>query len=102
MNMVMTHEFQNDFVRKMKEKIMIEQELEKLANMQQKNAKNNIYITKTQALRQKLTQDSLNRKVIEDIENAYLQANHIPKLFTASSSPGLLKDLQNQIPKNNQ
>jgi hypothetical protein len=53
--MVMTHEFQNDFVRKMKEKIMIEQELEKLANMQQKNAKNNIYITKTQALRQKLT-----------------------------------------------
>jgi hypothetical protein len=44
-----------------------------------------------------LTQDSLNRKTLEDIENAYLQANHIPKLHTASSSPGLLKDLQNHI-----
>jgi hypothetical protein len=45
--MVMNNEFGNDFLKKMKEKIMIEKELEKLANIQQKNAKNNIYVTKT-------------------------------------------------------
>lgn len=51
MNMVMTHEFANDFIRKMKEKKIIETELDRIASLQQKNAKHNIYVTKTQALR---------------------------------------------------
>jgi hypothetical protein len=46
MNMVMTNEFGQDFIRKMQEKQAIERELEYLANLQQKNAKYNIYLTK--------------------------------------------------------
>jgi hypothetical protein len=46
MNMVMTNEFGHDFLRKMQERQAIEKELEYIANMQQKNAKYNIYLTK--------------------------------------------------------
>jgi len=46
MNMVMTNEFGHDFVRKMEERQAIEKELGLIANMQQKTAKYNIYVTK--------------------------------------------------------
>lgn len=46
MNMVMNNDFGADFVRKMHERKTIEKELEKIANMQQRNAKYNIYVTK--------------------------------------------------------
>jgi hypothetical protein len=44
--MVMNNEFGHDFVRKMMQRKTIEQELEKIAHMQMKNAKYNIYKTK--------------------------------------------------------
>lgn len=37
MNMVMTHEFQNNFNQKMNDKMLINMELEKIAKMTQKN-----------------------------------------------------------------
>lgn len=46
MNMVMNNEFGHDFIQKMMERKAIEQELEKIALMQHKNAKYNIYKTK--------------------------------------------------------
>lgn len=48
MNMVMTHEFQNDFNQKMNDKRMINMELEKIAKMTSKNYKHNIPLTKGQ------------------------------------------------------
>ena len=51
MNMVMTHEFEHDFVRKMRERQTIEYELDRLASHYHKNAKHNIYKTKAQLLR---------------------------------------------------
>ena len=48
MNMVMTHEFEHNFVKKMKERQTIENELNQIADMQQKNAKHNIYLTRGQ------------------------------------------------------
>ena len=51
MGMVMTNEFGNDFARKMVERAAIEKELGRIAGLQAKNAKHNIYMTKTQALR---------------------------------------------------
>ena len=59
MNMVMTHEFEHAFVRKMKEKQTIEAELEKIAETQQKNAKHNVYLTRGQQLRNRATQEQI-------------------------------------------
>lgn len=47
MNMVMNNDFGNDFIRKMKEKKLIEGELGRIAALQAKNAKHNVYVTKT-------------------------------------------------------
>ena len=55
MNMVMTNEFQHDFVRKVIERQAVERELQRIANIQAKNAKHNIYMTKSQALRNEAT-----------------------------------------------
>ena len=46
MKMVMNNEFNHDFIRRLKEKQIIENELERVASLQQKNAKHNIYLTK--------------------------------------------------------
>lgn len=87
MNMVMTHEFANDFVRKMKERKIIETELDRIASLQAKNAKHNIYVTKTQALRDQQTLGRLEAQRRETIENAYLQTNHVPKKYGNMKSP---------------
>ncbi len=46
MNMVMTHEFEHAFVRKMRERQTIENELDRIAEYQQKNARHNVYLTR--------------------------------------------------------
>ena len=46
MNMVMYNEFGQDFVRKMKEKSTIERELNRIASLQHRNMKHNVYMTK--------------------------------------------------------
>ena len=85
MNMVMTHEFGNDFVRKMLERHSIEAELNKIATIQAKNAKHNIYVTKSQALRDQLTMHTLNKRAAEEQENAYYQSLAKPKLTPVRS-----------------
>jgi hypothetical protein len=72
MNMVMTHEFEHAFVSKLRQKQAIEFELERIASLQQKNAKHNIYITKAQALRDQVARHSIERlKSIEQEEQFY-------------------------------
>jgi len=51
MNMVMTNEFNHDYLKKLIERKAIENELEKLASLHNKNMKHNVYMTKAQALR---------------------------------------------------
>lgn len=46
MNMVMTHEFEHAFVKKMRDRQNIERELDRLAHLHEKNAKYNVYLTK--------------------------------------------------------
>jgi hypothetical protein len=57
--MVMTHEFEHAFVKKMKERQTIEAELNKIAVMQEKNAKHNVYLTRGQQLRNKATLEQM-------------------------------------------
>mmetsp|Transcript_39689 Transcript_39689/g.60814 ORF Transcript_39689/g.60814 Transcript_39689/m.60814 type:complete len:124 (-) Transcript_39689:342-713(-) len=84
MNMVMTHEFGQDFVRKLHERKTIEHELDRLATLHQKNMKHNIYLTKAQRLRNEVSKNNLDRMYLEDMEHAYLEKNRIPKLLSSS------------------
>ena len=61
----MTNEFGHDFLRKMQERQAIEKELETIANMQQKNAKYNIYVTKAYALRNEITMKTIQKRELE-------------------------------------
>lgn len=85
MNMVMTHEFQQNFNQKMNDKKMINAELEKIAKMTQKNQKFNIPLTTAQAIRMNYTKNQLQRHEDEHAENLYYQEHHVPKMY---SSPG--------------
>lgn len=51
MNMIMQHDFEAAYVFKQRQRQMIEEEMEKIANHHLKNAKHNVYLTKAQALR---------------------------------------------------
>lgn len=84
MNMVMNNDFGADFVRKMHERKTIEKELEKIANMQQRNAKYNIYVTKAQALRNEVTAQTIHQREVEKAEAQWLEDNHIPNGLKAS------------------
>lgn len=77
--MVMTHEFEHAFLQKMRQKQSIEHEMERIAAMQQKNAKHNIYITKAQALRNQLTKNTLDDNRAREMEEALLTSSHQPK-----------------------
>lgn len=85
MGMVMTNEFGNDFIRKMMERQAIEKELSRMANLQAKNSKHNIYVTKTQALRDAVTLGTMRKKEADEASNAYYEQNHIPKMWKAGS-----------------
>ena len=80
----MNNDFGADFVRKMHERKAIEKELEKIANMQQRNAKYNIYVTKAQAMRNEVTAQTIQQREIEKAEAQWLEENHVPNGFKAS------------------
>lgn len=73
--MVMTHEFEHAFVKKMKERQTIEAELNKIAVMQEKNAKHNVYLTRGQQLRNKATLEQMERNNQHDALNSFLETN---------------------------
>ena len=87
MNMVMTNEFQHDFVRKVVERQAVEKELQRIANIHQKNAKHNIYMTKGQALRNEATRVSLEKMQNEEIVSAQLEKHLINKMVKNAGSP---------------
>ena len=61
-NMIMTHEFQNNFNQKMQDKAMINLELEKIAKMTSKYHKHNIPMTKAMSIRMNHTKQEMQRK----------------------------------------
>lgn len=97
--MVMNNEFGHDFVRKMMQRKTIEQELEKIAHMQMKNAKYNIYKTKAQAMRDEKTLNTIQDRQHEAEVNAYFEANHIPMMAGTKMSPGLARSMSSKSPR---
>ena len=79
----MTNEFGNDFIRKMMERQAIEKELTRMATLQAKHSKHNIYVTKAQALRDAVTLGAMRRKEADEASNAYYEKNHVPKMWKA-------------------
>ena len=66
------------------EKMLINKELEKIANLSQKQQKNQIQLTNAQALRMIYTKAEQMKKDDAEAENLFYQKNHWPKLHKNS------------------
>lgn len=79
MNMVMTHEFEHAFVKKMRERQTIENELDRIADYQQKNARHNVYLTRGQILRNQKTLGEYYENNKNELEDSWHTENKVPK-----------------------